>query len=183
MTGLEIPAFVIGASGIATAFDKAFSIWKAIAQARDFGEDMAEWLYRLEFEFFKFQTWWVQLQHASTNEASYPQAQSGASDAHRDNDDKSIVSQLRKESLRPIENAVVSIAELLRSIESILQRYDILRATSQRTEPPAGQTPTADLSRTLLLIGSGTNRGFAHEVARHQGRKPAWRVKHQGAGE
>ncbi|KIM74441.1 hypothetical protein PILCRDRAFT_92606 [Piloderma croceum F 1598] len=54
MVGLAIPGFIIDLNGLAAIFDKSCLVWKTIAQAQDFGEDVADWMRKLEMEFFRF---------------------------------------------------------------------------------------------------------------------------------
>jgi len=56
---LEIPAFTIGVGGLTAVYDKICAIWKAIAEARDFGEDIPANFASIEMEYYKFKMWWT----------------------------------------------------------------------------------------------------------------------------
>lgn len=72
MSGLEIPAFIIGLGGLISVFEKGFEVWRVIRRADDFGDDVADWMCKLEMEFFRFQTWWTALEHlAITKQSSH----------------------------------------------------------------------------------------------------------------
>lgn len=55
---LEIPAFVIGLAGLTGVYDKICLIWKTLAQAANYGDDIADILTQVEMEYFRFEMWW-----------------------------------------------------------------------------------------------------------------------------
>lgn len=54
---LEVPAFVIGLSGIAALADKAMAIWRGLAETREFGNDMGAITAKISMEHYRFHTW------------------------------------------------------------------------------------------------------------------------------
>lgn len=55
MSGLEIPAFIVGLSGLAAVFRQTCAVWRTISSAGDYGEDVAKSMDKLEMEYFRFQ--------------------------------------------------------------------------------------------------------------------------------
>jgi hypothetical protein len=55
---LEIPAFVIGFAGLTAVYDKVCLVWKTLADAANYGDDIAETLAEVEMEYLKFEMRW-----------------------------------------------------------------------------------------------------------------------------
>ncbi|RYP80977.1 hypothetical protein DL769_002194 [Monosporascus sp. CRB-8-3] len=138
MTGLEIPAFIVGLSGLAAVFDKSCAIWRAIREAENFGEDVADRLRILEMEFFRFQTWWEALeklavQNPPVRSKTIPSTFLGSA----------LANQLRDNLEHPITNAASQISKLLGDVQTILIDQGVLRVTagSQPSNAQASQNP------------------------------------------
>lgn len=54
---LEIPAFMVGLSGIISLVEKGLSIWQVIASSQYFGEDLVKIMCKLHFEYALFHAW------------------------------------------------------------------------------------------------------------------------------
>jgi hypothetical protein len=134
MVNLEIPAFIIGLNGLAGIFDRSCLVWKTIVQAQNFGEDVADWMRKLEMEFFRFQTWWTALEHLSTNTRFTNSLRRGGTSLSSST--SPLVVQLRDSIGHPITNAAESVLKLLEEIEAILQRNGVLAIYQQQPLPP-----------------------------------------------
>jgi len=145
MSGLELPAFIIGLGGLASIFDHCFLIWRTIRQAQDFSEDIADWMRKLEMEFFHFQTWWTALEYLSqatnTCRSMWPARQQAPAPT-LSSMTSPLVLQLRDHVGHPITNAASSVLKLLEEIEMILKRNGVL-AVSQMQQKPAQLAGTA----------------------------------------
>lgn len=135
MSGLEIPAFLVGLSGLVTVFEKGFEAWRVIAKASDFGEDVAEFMSKLEMEFFRFQTWWTAWEHLSvTQSLSKPplnMPQQGSA----------LIITLDERPGKPVIEAANNVLNQLSKIEVVLQRNGIL--ATMKVQPPE---PAMELS-------------------------------------
>ncbi|USP75915.1 hypothetical protein yc1106_03189 [Curvularia clavata] len=138
MTSLEIPAFIVGLSGLAAVFDKSCAIWRTIREAENFGEDVADRLRILEMEIFRFQTWWEALeklavQNPPVKSKTIPSTLLGSI----------LANQLRDNLEHPITNAASQISKLLNDVQTILIDQGVLRATvgSQLFNAQAAQNP------------------------------------------
>ncbi|KAF5655487.1 hypothetical protein FCIRC_13890, partial [Fusarium circinatum] len=120
MSGLEIPAFIIGLGGLISVFEKGFEVWRVIRRADDFGNDVADWMCKLEMEFFRFQTWWTALEHiAITKRSSH-------SVLNVPLQSSPLQVTLDKQFGKPIIDVATSVLRLLEKMEGILQRNGVL---------------------------------------------------------
>ncbi|KAF4436403.1 hypothetical protein FACUT_6463, partial [Fusarium acutatum] len=120
MSGLEIPAFIIGLGGLITVFEKGFKVWRVIRRADDFGDDVADWMCKLEMEFFRFQTWWTAMEHLAITKKS------PHSILNVPLQSSPLQATLDKQFGNPIIDAANSVLKLLEKIEKILQRNGFL---------------------------------------------------------
>ncbi|KAM0226903.1 hypothetical protein ACHAPO_011997 [Fusarium lateritium] len=137
MSGLEIPSFIVGLSGLIAVFEKGFHVWRIIRKASDFGDDTAAWLCKLEMEFFRFQTWWAALDHLADKKIP--------SQSLRDVPLPTSPLQVKlgnKEFGKIVINAATSVLQLLRDIERVLQSNGVLSVMEAQ---PATANPSADL--------------------------------------
>ncbi|KAF5246000.1 hypothetical protein FANTH_7090 [Fusarium anthophilum] len=166
MSGLEIPAFIIGLGGLISVFEKGFEIWRVIRRADDFGDDIADWMCKLEMEFFRFQTWWTALEHiAITKKSSH-------SVLNVPFQSSPLQVTLDKQFGKPITGAATSILRLLEKIEEILQRNGVLVVMQAE---PVVTDQGADLSEATAKSRQRLKR-FASELLKHT----PWttRIKH-----
>lgn len=135
MTGLEIPAFVVGLSGIVTLVDKSFSIWRAIAESQAFGSNLTDVLAQLAAEYYRFLSWAraVGALQLSPEMDKHPSA---AARSGKDLDP----SDPRKQIQDQIENAVAQVIKILESTQSVIGRYKL----PQGSEAPAKTLLGAD---------------------------------------
>jgi hypothetical protein len=166
MSGLEIPAFIIGLGGLISVFEKGFEVWLVIRRADDFGDDVADWICKLEMEFFRFQTWWTALEHlAITKRSSH-------SVLNVPLQSSPLQVTLDKQFGKPIIDAAASVLRLLERIEGILQRNGVLVVMQVE---PAVVDPGVDLGEATAKSRQRLKR-FANELLKHT----PWttRIKH-----
>ncbi|RBQ78514.1 hypothetical protein FVER53590_07704 [Fusarium verticillioides] len=166
MSGLEIPAFIIGLGGLISVFEKGFEVWRVIRRAEDFGDDVADWMCKLEMEFFRFQTWWTALEHLAISKRSPHSVLSVPLQS------SPLQATLDKQFGKPIIDAATSVLRLLEKIEGILQRNGVLvvmQAEPIITDQGADFVETAAKSRQRL-------KRFASDLLKHT----PWttRIKH-----
>ncbi|KAF3934661.1 hypothetical protein ABW20_dc0103615 [Dactylellina cionopaga] len=133
MSGLEIPAFIVGLSNLIAVFEKTFLIWRTIRAAYGFGEDIADTLAMLEMEFFRFQTWWTALQHLTLAHKPKTQVSKTPSDLQE---------ELQRDICQPIIAAADAVLKSLEEVESLLRKNGVLGVMVQRPD----QDPQAPLS-------------------------------------
>ncbi|KAF4945005.1 hypothetical protein FGADI_12264 [Fusarium gaditjirri] len=166
MSGLEIPAFIIGLGGLISVFEKGFEVWRVIRRAEDFGDDVADWMCKLEMEFFRFQTWWTALEHLAISKKS------SHSVLNVPLQSSPLQVTLDKQFGKPIIDAATSVLRLLEKIEGVLQRNGVLVALQAE---PAVTDPGADLGEATANSRQRLRR-FASELLKHT----PWttRIKH-----
>ncbi|KAF5687896.1 hypothetical protein FDENT_5186 [Fusarium denticulatum] len=166
MSGLEIPAFIIGLGGLISVFEKGFEVWRVIRRAEDFGDDIADWMCKLEMEFFRFQTWWTALEHlAITKRSSH-------SVLNVPLQSSPLQMTLDEQFGKPIIDAATSVLRLLEKIEGILQRNGVLVVMQAE---PIITDPGADLGEATAKSRQRLKR-FASDLLKHT----PWttRIKH-----
>lgn len=166
MSGLEVPAFLVGLSGLVTVFEKGFEAWRVIAKASDFGEDVAEFMSKLEMEFFRFQTWWTAWEQLSLTQSlskpSLNMPQQGSA----------LILTLDERSGKPVIDAASNVLNQLSKIEGVLLRNGIL--ATMKIQPP---DPALDLSFENEIKRSRERlKRFAKDLMQHT----PWttRIKH-----
>ncbi|RSM06393.1 hypothetical protein CDV31_009167 [Fusarium ambrosium] len=169
MSGLEIPSFIIGLGGLVAVFEKGFEVWRTIREANDFGDDVADWMCKLEMEFFRFQTWWTALEHLALR-PGHPQ-----SVRRVPSQTSALQVTLDKQFGQPITDAAVNILKLLEKIEEVLKRNGIL--TIFQAQPPEPKQ-TLDLSEETSKSRTRLKK-FADDLLKHT----PWttRIKHNAS--
>ncbi|RSL88524.1 hypothetical protein CEP51_001680 [Fusarium floridanum] len=169
MSGLEIPSFIIGLGGLVAVFEKGFEVWRTIREANDFGHDVADWMCKLEMEFFRFQTWWTALEHLALR-PGHPQ-----SVRRVPSQTSALQVTLDKQFGQPITDAAVNILKLLEKIEEVLKRNGIL--TIFQAQPPEPRQ-TLDLSEETSKSRTRLKK-FADDLLKHT----PWitRIKHNAS--
>ncbi|RSL68689.1 hypothetical protein CEP54_002738 [Fusarium duplospermum] len=169
MSGLEIPSFIIGLGGLVAVFEKGFEVWRTIREAHDFGDDVADWMCKLEMEFFRFQTWWTALEHLALRPGSPPAVRRVPSQT------SALQVTLDKQFGQPITDAAVNILNLLEKIEEVLKRNGILSIF--QAQPPEPKQ-TLDLSEETSQSRTRLKK-FADDLLKHT----PWitRIKHNAS--
>ncbi|KAL2686859.1 hypothetical protein Neosp_004401 [[Neocosmospora] mangrovei] len=169
MSGLEIPSFLIGLGGLVAVFEKGFEVWRTIREAHDFGDDVADWMCKLEMEFFRFQTWWTALEHLAVRPGHPSLVRRVPSQT------SALQVTLDKQFGQPITDAAVNILKLLEKIEEILKRNGIL--TIFQAQPPEPRQ-TLDLSEETSKSRTRLKK-FADDLLKHT----PWitRIKHNAS--
>ncbi|CAI4212063.1 unnamed protein product [Parascedosporium putredinis] len=167
MSGLELPGLIIGLSGLIAVFEKSFEVWHAIQQARSFGDDVADWMCKLEMEFFRFQTWWTALERLSVA--------SGARAARQPRrvlslpiSSCALQTAIQKQFGEQVTDAATSVLKLLEKARIILERNGMLAVKQQLNQSsPVPTTPdTLDLSSGTAQ-SKARLRTFRKELMRH----------------
>ncbi|KAJ4218841.1 hypothetical protein NW759_007992 [Fusarium solani] len=169
MSGLENPSFIIGLGGLVAVFEKGFEVWRTIREAHDFGDDVADWMCKLEMEFFRFQTWWTALEHLALRPGHPPSVRRVPSRT------SALQVTLDKQFGQPITDAAVNILKLLEKIEEVLKRNGIL--TIFQAQPPEPRQ-TLDLSEETSKSRTRLQK-FADDLLKHT----PWvtRIKHNAS--
>lgn len=136
MTGLEIPAFVVGLSGIVTLVDKSFLIWRAITESQDFGSNLTDVLAQLSAEYYRFLSWAraVGASRLSPKVNNHPNSVPHLEVANRGLDP----SDPRKQIHDQVENAVAQVIKILESTNSVIRRYKLPQGSEASTKPLLG---------------------------------------------
>ncbi|KAM0259915.1 hypothetical protein ACHAPA_010522 [Fusarium lateritium] len=166
MSALEIPAFAVGLSGLIAVFEKGFEVWRVIAKASDFGDDVADWMCKLEMEFFRFQTWWTALEHLSIKKNIF-QSPLGVPQPT-----STLQTTLDQSFGTPVIHAANGVLKQLQKIEDVLQRNGVLAIT--RAQPP-NPTENRDFNDEMDKSRQRLKQ-FAKDLMKHT----AWttQVKH-----
>jgi hypothetical protein len=169
MSGLEIPSFIIGLGGLVAVFEKGFEVWRTIREAHDFGDDVADWMCKLEMEFFRFQTWWTALEHLALRPGRPPSVRRVPTTT------STLQVTLDKQFGQPITDAAVNILKLLKKVEELLKRNGIL--TIFQAQPPEPRQ-TLDLSEETSKSRTRLKK-FADDLLKHT----PWitRIKHNAS--
>lgn len=169
MSGLEIPSFIIGLGGLVAVFEKGFEVWRTIREAHDFGDDVADWMCKLEMEFFRFQTWWTALEHLALRPGRPPSVRRVPTQT------STLQVTLDKQFGQPITDAAVNILKLLEKVEEVLKRNGIL--TIFQAQPPEPRQ-TLDLSEETSKSRTRLKK-FADDLLKHT----PWitRIKHNAS--
>ncbi|KKY15326.1 hypothetical protein UCRPC4_g06383 [Phaeomoniella chlamydospora] len=117
---MELAGFIISLGGVATIFDKSCKIWRVVSDARDYGEDIAMSMNKLEMEFFRFQAWWTALENLAVeprNRAKISPALSSTSP---------LASQLYTHIQHPVTTAASSVLQSLEQLERLLSENHVL---------------------------------------------------------
>ena len=145
MSGLELPGFVVGLSGLLAVFDKACVIWRTIAQAQEYGDDVARTMSKIEMEFFKFQAWWTVMDSLTMGPRA--QAQSAPSLAR-----SPLLEQLQNAAGNPLVLASQSILTLLEELEKILVRNNIITVSVKSSHSSTASTVRAPSTDDLTTL-------------------------------
>ncbi|KAL4745230.1 prion-inhibition and propagation-domain-containing protein [Aspergillus terricola var. indicus] len=126
MSGLELPAFIVGLSGLTAIFDRGIAIWRTVRDARGYGRDIVELLCMLEMEFSRFELWWKALQRlARIHTRPQPSPQHSR-----------LQLALLNDHDNPITNAAEQILAFLEDIERILHRNGALDVVENQLSAP-----------------------------------------------
>ncbi|KAJ4262924.1 hypothetical protein NW762_006537 [Fusarium torreyae] len=165
MSGLELPAFIIGLGGLIAVFEKGFEAWRVIQQAKGFGDDVADWMCKLEMEFFRFQTWWTALEHLALSQRS------SRSLLNAPLQTSPLQVTLHKQFGNPIVDAATSVLKLLEKIELILERNGILIVAQAQPSVTINSVNLEETSKARQRL-----KAFANDLLKHT----PWttRIKH-----
>ncbi|KFA53575.1 hypothetical protein S40293_09241 [Stachybotrys chartarum IBT 40293] len=159
---MEVAGLIIGLSGIIACFEKSFFVWRTIREAENFGDDVADWMCKLEMEFFRFQTWWTALEHIA------PMQIPRHSSLNLPSQTSELQIAMGRRLGNPILDAASSVLKLLEEIESILQQNGVLSATNQASK--AGTSSRVGESISLKEGATGSRarlKMLSRELMRH----------------
>ncbi|KAK3899697.1 hypothetical protein C8A05DRAFT_36673 [Staphylotrichum tortipilum] len=149
---LEIPAFVIGLAGVTGAYDKVCLIWKTLAQAANYGDDVAQILTQVEMEYFRFEMWWSAM-------ADLVKETKGSQQKARTAAPKGSLFALMQESMSSqFLGAVTQIQTGFEKIEQILKKNGSLATLNELAKNPPPPTSTGALSTPVERIRESRRR-------------------------
>lgn len=159
---LEIPAFLVGFSGIVTLVREAHRLWQLVTDCRSFAEDLAKTMYTLYFEYALFHAWCegVGVSRTGAGALSLMRPVPPRSLAGTDTPD-----DLRDQSRSPFFFIVSQIVETLKSITEI--------TTKLRSEPGHYGVDTGMVGTATQGVLAVALAGAASPVAAHS-RKKSW---------
>ena len=140
MTGLEIPAFIIGLSGLLSVFEKTCEIWRSVSSAQGFGQDIARSMDKIEIEFHRFETWWTVLETLA-NKRKEPRNQTS-------------ISPLIVSTENEISIAARNIRDLLEEVEKILRDNKALAVVVQHRQKTLSSTEQSKSSGSEAVQAS-----------------------------
>ncbi|KAH7309908.1 hypothetical protein B0I35DRAFT_440806 [Stachybotrys elegans] len=167
MSGLEVPAFVIGLSGLAAMVDKTLLLFQSLEESKSFGETMATITRKINWEFYRFWAW-ARASGAFGN-------QSGVVTRTKPEPRNQGQPGIPADNLlrAPIEDTVVQIINLLEEICNITAKYRPREARKpSTTATKSAQAPSIalGLSTPLPLLGVRHNQAVLVASTERQGR-------------
>lgn len=172
MSGLEVPGFIIGLNGLAVVFDTTSLIWKTVSSARNYGEDVAKSMNKLEMEYFRFQTWWTALE----NLAGGPKKASAPTLTPAPPIPSAIsplLVHLQSQVQSPITTAASSVLGLLEDVQNLLQKNGVLDIAQQVHVQYHSTLPNENTSLTLTSDVDRL-RSFHKALAKGLLKRTAW---------
>ncbi|ETS76099.1 hypothetical protein PFICI_11486 [Pestalotiopsis fici W106-1] len=162
MSGLEIPAFIVGLSGLISVVEKPLTIWKSLAEAKAFGADMTGIVAQLSMEYYRFFAW-CRVSGAlqeNTGDAN-PNLPSDAELSFNNNASLSLEA--------PIESAIARIIDILTEVTEISNKY---RDSDTSSVNPTTRKPNTSvahaLSTVLPLVGAKHNSGLVSKLVQQR---------------
>lgn len=127
MSGLEIPAFIVGLSGCIAVAEKGVTIWRGIGEAHVFGSNVVEDVAKLSMEYYRFEAWTNAVSFLVTSQQPPESKATGLGAlshvfepaASAKNAHDALLSDMAK----PFETAVRQIVEIMEEVAPILKRY------------------------------------------------------------
>ena len=136
-------------------------MWTTIREAREYGNDVADWMCKLEMEFFRFQTWWTALEHLALTHRK-PQSQLQVR-----KQDSPLQSVLSTSIRQPIIAAAENVLRLLSEIEEVLQQNGVLPLKTKSAQQAALQTgKILDLNTEVEALKARRNK-FSTDLMKH----------------
>lgn len=149
---LDVPAFVVGLSGLVALVDKSLIIWRSFAQSREFGNDMIDLSIKLSIEYYRYQDW------ASVSGALWSQEPNAQGLDSPDQARGDMLASLRA----AVEGAVGQIIRIVLDISEISAKYGTnanlayMYPANPSSSTPSGalvQSFASGLSTSLPLLG------------------------------
>lgn len=148
---LEIPAFMVGLSGVITVVEKGLRIWQIIASTKYFGEDLVKTMCKLHFEYALFQAWCegvgVLPNKTGAAKLARPKPMRERSRAY------SFTEELEDESRSPFYIAVTQIVDILEKVQEVSTKIRILQRKADRGVGK-GLVETATPGILAIALGS-----------------------------
>lgn len=160
---LEIPAFLVGLSGVVALVREAYCLWQLITDCRAFGEDLAKTMYTLYFEYALFDAWCEGVGVSRTGAGALslvrpiPPRSLAGTDTPTDD--------LRDQSRSPFFFIVSQIVETLKKITKITAK---LRSEPSHGCVDKGMVGTATQGVLAVALASAASPVAAHS------RKKSW---------
>ena len=127
MSGLEIPAFIVGLSGCIALAEKGVTIWRGIGEAHVFGSNVVEDVAKLSMEYYRFEAWTNAVDFLIISQKRPESKVTGLGALSHVFEPvastKNAHDALLKDMAKPFETAVGQIVEIMKEVAPILKRY------------------------------------------------------------
>ena len=150
---LEIPAFVIGVGGLTAVYDKICAIWKTVAQAGDFGEEIATIFANIEMEYYKFEMWWTVMVDVINENDKGLRFTPKTSFTHG-----SLLANLQSSISNQFLNAAVQILNSFDKIEKVLKKNGALNTAVTAQALPTPAQPSSGVTWTTTIASRAQMR-------------------------
>jgi hypothetical protein len=158
MTSLEIPAFVIGVTGLIAVSDKCLSICRIIGSAKNYGKEVVELLDEVKIEHYRF---WLFIRYLrpllEKKVQSYASRVGGPLTYNLSLSGES-------NSVDPIVSVLSRIEMLLREIQEILEKNKVLEVVGKTPKPAQAPTQITHAKAGSATVEEVSEIGIAHEV-------------------
>lgn len=134
MSGLEIPAIIVGLSGCIAVAEKGVTIWRGIGEAHVFGSNVVEDVAKLSMEYYRFEAWTNAVGFLVTSQQRLESKATGLGALSHVFEPAAFTKTahvaLLNDMAKPFETAVGQIVEIMEEVAPILKRYQIKEGIS-----------------------------------------------------
>lgn len=165
MTGLEVPSFLVGATGLITLVEKSLEIWQSLAEAKEFGGELMQIVAQLSMEYYRFLAWTrisgVLQGSLQAETATFPTQSTSTQFPFPDD--------LSAQLGAPIESAAARIVAILAEVAEITEKYRLKSKKSPPSESTVKSTSVATgLSTVPPIFGAKHNPTVTSMFEKHR---------------
>lgn len=176
---LEVPAFVIGLSGLLPLIEKSLQLWQSISEANAFGSDLMGLVAQLSSEYSRFLLW-ARVSGVFEPPASGSPPQTLTS--HPTSTSFPFPEDLGARLSASVEDAAARVVAILEEVSVITEKYkqstDNGDVTTSSSQTPTKSTSLAvALSTTLPMFGVKHNASLTSKIVEHRGVAAALQAK------
>ncbi|KAL3494898.1 hypothetical protein BJX62DRAFT_233868 [Aspergillus germanicus] len=153
---MELPALLVGLSGIIPIVEKSLELWQSISEANEFGTEMMKLVAMLSIEYHRFLAWARVLQQQPPGSTAQQLDSQSIGGIIFPND-------LNIQFQHPIESAAAQIVTILDEVAEIARKYKV--KDSSPPEKPA--SIAVGLSTVLPIVGATHNPNVTSIIARN----------------